>query len=72
MLLHVFTHLWNVVYYSISTQLLVPNYLKKEMHPGLKESHEDGWTSRTLGAGHVIANQCLITLLLVLKERLGE
>ena len=44
-----------------------------EMHPGLKESHEDGWTSRTLGAGHVIANQHLITLLLVLKqERLGE
>ena len=56
----VFTHFWNVVYYSISTQL-APNCLK-EMHPALKESHEDGWTWRMLGAGHVIANQRLITL----------
>ena len=57
----VFTHFWNVVYCSISTQLYIPNCLA-EMHPGLEESHEDGWTSRTLGAGHVIANQHLITL----------
>ena len=49
---------------------LVPNY-SKETHPGLKESHEDGWTPRMLGAGHVIANQHLIALRLK-EERLGD
>ena len=47
-------------------ELYIPNYLA-EMHPGLEESHEDGWRLRMLGAGHVIANQHLITLLIVVE-----